>query len=106
MCPATLQFQHSEGQLVNLLRVAVEPSLDQGTRQAAAISFKNLVRRDWVSGATALALVVLGIVHFYQERTLQYQQALVLLQKSWSTHPAAKSLSLFQSRPTSTPQMP
>ena len=45
-----MQFQHSKGQLVNLLRVAVEPSLDQGTRQAAAITFKNLVRRDWVAG--------------------------------------------------------
>lgn len=45
-----MQFQHSKGQLVNLLRVAVEPSLDLGTRQAAAISFKNLVRRDWAAG--------------------------------------------------------
>ncbi|KAK9839718.1 hypothetical protein WJX81_008385 [Elliptochloris bilobata] len=42
-----LQFQHSPGQLVNLLRVAVEESVDLGTRQAAAISFKNLVRKDW-----------------------------------------------------------
>jgi len=32
---------------VNLLRVAVEESVAMGTRQAAAISFKNLVRRDW-----------------------------------------------------------
>ena len=48
--PAAVQFQHSEGQLVNLLRVAIEPALDQGTRQAAAISFKNLVRKDWVAG--------------------------------------------------------
>ncbi|KAK9813831.1 hypothetical protein WJX73_000701 [Symbiochloris irregularis] len=47
---ATLkQFQHSKGQLVNLLRVAVEPSLDLGTRQAAAITFKNLVRHDWAA---------------------------------------------------------
>ncbi|BDA47636.1 Importin-7 [Coccomyxa sp. Obi] len=45
---ATLaQFQHVEGQLVNLLRVAVEDSLDVGIRQVAAISFKNLVRKDW-----------------------------------------------------------
>lgn len=42
-----LQFQHAEGQLVNLLRVAVEDSLDVGIRQVAAISFKNLVRKDW-----------------------------------------------------------
>lgn len=42
-----LQFQHVEGQLVNLLRVAVEDSLDVGIRQVAAISFKNLVRKDW-----------------------------------------------------------
>jgi hypothetical protein len=44
---ARAQFQHSPGQLVNLLRVAVEESVAMGTRQAAAISFKNLVRRDW-----------------------------------------------------------
>ncbi|EIE23737.1 ARM repeat-containing protein [Coccomyxa subellipsoidea C-169] len=45
---ATLaQFQHVKGQLVNLLRVAVEDSLDVGLRQVAAISFKNLVRKDW-----------------------------------------------------------
>ena len=41
------QFQHSPGQLVNLLRVAVADEVDMGTRQAAAISFKNLVRKDW-----------------------------------------------------------
>ena len=45
-----VQFQHSPGQLVNLLRVAVEESVDMGTRQAAAISFKNLVRKDWAAG--------------------------------------------------------
>lgn len=32
---------------MNLLRVAVEDSLDVGIRQVAAISFKNLVRKDW-----------------------------------------------------------
>ena len=53
MCSPTLtidmgaQFQHSPGQLVNLLRVAVTDEVDMGTRQAAAISFKNLVRKDW-----------------------------------------------------------
>ena len=46
-CRFLLQFQHVEGQLVNLLRVAVEDSLDVGIRQVAAISFKNLVRKDW-----------------------------------------------------------
>lgn len=35
------------GQLVNLLRVAVEESLDVGIRQVAAITFKNAVRKDW-----------------------------------------------------------
>ena len=32
---------------MNLLRVAVADEVDMGTRQAAAISFKNLVRKDW-----------------------------------------------------------
>ena len=45
MCP--LQFQHVPGQLVNLLRVAVEDSLDVGIRQVAAITFKNATRKDW-----------------------------------------------------------
>ncbi|CAL5220954.1 g3058 [Coccomyxa viridis] len=45
---ATLeQFQHVPGQLVNLLRVAVEDSLDVGIRQVAAITFKNATRKDW-----------------------------------------------------------
>ena len=49
-----LQFQHEQGQLVNLLRVAMEESLDLGLRQVAAIAFKNLVRKEWdPSGAHA-----------------------------------------------------
>ena len=47
ICCAGLQFQHVQGQLVNLLRVAVEDSMDLGLRQIAAITFKNLVRKDW-----------------------------------------------------------
>jgi len=36
--------------------VAVEPSLDAGIRQVAAISFKNLVKADWEPhGARRLA---------------------------------------------------
>ena len=46
-CCAGVQFQHVQGQLVNLLRVAVEDSMDIGLRQIAAITFKNLVRKDW-----------------------------------------------------------
>ena len=42
-----LQFQHVPGQLVNLLRVAVEDSLDVGIRQVAVITFKNAVKKDW-----------------------------------------------------------
>ena len=42
-----LQFQHVPGQLVNLLRVAVEDSLDVGIRQVAVITFKNTVKKDW-----------------------------------------------------------
>ena len=41
------QYQHQPGHLTGLLRVAVEPSLDVGVRQVAAISFKNLVKADW-----------------------------------------------------------
>ena len=41
---------------MNLLRVAVEDSLDVGLRQVAAITFKNLVRKEWdPSGAAWLA---------------------------------------------------
>ena len=42
-----MQFQHVPGQLVNLLRVAVEDSLDVGIRQVAVITFKNAVKKDW-----------------------------------------------------------
>lgn len=43
------QHKHSRGQIVNLLRVAMEESLDPSVRQVAAISFKNAVKRDWDS---------------------------------------------------------
>lgn len=42
-----LQHQHAPGQLTNLLRVAVEDSLDAPIRQVAAITVKNLVKADW-----------------------------------------------------------
>jgi importin-7 len=42
-----LQHQHMPGQLTNLLRVAVEDSVDAAVRQVAAITFKNLVKADW-----------------------------------------------------------
>jgi hypothetical protein len=47
--PAWLDPQHkyARGQIVNLLRVALEESVDPAVRQVAAISFKNLVKRDW-----------------------------------------------------------
>ena len=32
---------------MNLLRVAVEDSLDVGIRQVAVITFKNAVKKDW-----------------------------------------------------------
>jgi hypothetical protein len=58
MLPATQQqqqqrqqppFQHetSRGQLVNLLRVAAEPSVDLGVRQVACITFKQTAKRHW-----------------------------------------------------------
>lgn len=42
-----LQHQYAPGQLTNLLRVAVEDSVDGAIRQVAAITFKNLVKADW-----------------------------------------------------------
>lgn len=41
------QVQHRPGYLVNLLRVAMEGGIDASVRQVAAITFKNLVKRDW-----------------------------------------------------------
>eukprot|EP00887_Chlorella_sp_A99_P003658 scaffold7.g3658.t1 len=41
------QHKHAPGQLVNLLRVALEDSVDPAVRQVAAISFKNVVRQGW-----------------------------------------------------------
>lgn len=58
-CPSALplpcQAKHARGQVVNLLRVALEDSVDPSVRQVAAISFKNLVRRDWAPNEGALA---------------------------------------------------
>lgn len=44
------QHQHTPGQLTNLLRVAVEDTVDPAVRQVAAITFKNLVKADWMQG--------------------------------------------------------
>lgn len=45
---------------MNLLRVAVEDSLDVGIRQVAAITFKNATRKDWDPlGALLLHLLTL-----------------------------------------------
>ena len=41
------QFKHARGQVVNLLRGAVEPSLDLAIRQQAAIMFKQLCANEW-----------------------------------------------------------
>lgn len=51
---ALLQFQHAKGQLVNLLRISVEPSVSQEIRQSAAIAFKNLVKGSWSPSGIAL----------------------------------------------------
>jgi hypothetical protein len=46
--PALLpQAELSKGQIVNLLRVAAEESVDPAVRQVAAISFKNSAKRHW-----------------------------------------------------------
>lgn len=42
-----LQVQYASGNLPNLLRVAVEESLDTTLRQVAAIQVKNVVKRGW-----------------------------------------------------------
>ncbi|KAL3141839.1 hypothetical protein ABBQ32_004507 [Trebouxia sp. C0010 RCD-2024] len=41
------KIQHTNGNLPNLLRVAVEESLDTTLRQVAAIQIKNIVKRGW-----------------------------------------------------------
>lgn len=46
------QHAHLPGQLTNLLRVAVEGTLDVSVRQVAAITLKNLVKTRWESGST------------------------------------------------------
>jgi hypothetical protein len=57
------QHETSKGQLVHLLRVAGEPSVDLAVRQVASISFKQTAKRHWeperpselLLGATAAA---------------------------------------------------
>jgi len=44
---ALQQHAHLPGQLTNLLRVAVEGTLDVSVRQVAAITLKNLVKTRW-----------------------------------------------------------
>ncbi|KAL3153335.1 hypothetical protein ABBQ38_15508 [Trebouxia sp. C0009 RCD-2024] len=60
------KIQHTNGNLPNLLRVAVEESLGTTLRQVAAIQIKNIVKRGWdPSGAcSVLWLVALqGMLH-------------------------------------------
>lgn len=58
---STPQHETSRGQLVNLLRVAGEPSVDLAVRQVASITFKQAAKRHWEPekegecGATQLA---------------------------------------------------
>lgn len=42
-----MQHEGSRGQIVNLLRVAAEPSAALDLRQVAAITFKNICRKNW-----------------------------------------------------------
>jgi hypothetical protein len=46
-CVSILQHEKAPGQIVNLLRVAAEQTVDINVRQVAAISFKNIVKRNW-----------------------------------------------------------
>lgn len=57
---ATPQHGALPGQVVNLLRVAAEESVDLAIRQAAAISFKNMVKHNWdvAEGARARVWVL------------------------------------------------
>lgn len=41
------QHEGDRGQVVSLLRIAAEPSVDLGVRHIAAITFKNAVKRRW-----------------------------------------------------------
>lgn len=41
------QVAHQTGHLSNLLRLTMEDSADEAVRQVAAISLKNLVKKDW-----------------------------------------------------------
>jgi hypothetical protein len=45
--PLSPQYQHAPGQVVGLLRLALEPAADAALRQTAAIAFKNAARRGW-----------------------------------------------------------
>lgn len=42
-----LQHETSKGQLVTLLRVAGEPTVDIAVRQVASITFKQAAKRHW-----------------------------------------------------------
>lgn len=47
---ATAQHEYVPGHAINLLRIAAEPQVAEATRQAAAINFKNIVKRGWEAG--------------------------------------------------------
>jgi hypothetical protein len=44
-----VQYELAPGHVVNLLRVAGEPSVDLGVRQVASITFKQVAKRHWES---------------------------------------------------------
>lgn len=46
-CCDVVQYELAPGHVVNLLRVAGEPSVDLGVRQVASISFKQVAKRHW-----------------------------------------------------------
>ena len=48
-----MQYKHARSQVVNLLRAAVEPSLDLAIRQQAAIMFKQLCATEWDPDGTS-----------------------------------------------------
>eukprot|EP01147_Barroeca_monosierra_P001329 gene1329-16_t len=47
-------FEHNEGFLLVLFNIMLEESLDRSVRQAAAVAFKNAVKRRWSSDENSL----------------------------------------------------
>lgn len=66
-----LQHETSKGQLVTLLRLAGEPTVDLSVRQVASITFKQAAKRHWepenegkpLCGTRGLVIACMGHTH-------------------------------------------